>query len=135
MSSPARSTLPLCCSTLSPWRRRLVGAACASSALVVLVLPLTAGPRTADSGDRMGASTLVAAPPATASEDGKATPAAAKPPQTAPADRAADQRRAQRDRGAGGRVRVRAPYTAVDVDPAGGRVRVRAPYTNVDIHW
>jgi hypothetical protein len=35
----------------------------------------------------------------------------------------------------GGRVRVKAPYTSVSVDPDRGRVRVRAPYVNVSVDW
>jgi hypothetical protein len=34
-----------------------------------------------------------------------------------------------------GRVRVKAPYTRVSVDPDYGRVRVRAPYVNLTVRW
>ena len=33
------------------------------------------------------------------------------------------------------RVRVRAPYTKVDVDTRRRRVRIRVPYYNGDIRW
>ncbi len=33
------------------------------------------------------------------------------------------------------RVRVRAPYTKVDVDTKRRRVRIRVPYYNGDIRW
>ena len=36
---------------------------------------------------------------------------------------------------ASGRVRVRAPYTRVRVDPDRGRVRVRAPYVDLSVRW
>ena len=34
-----------------------------------------------------------------------------------------------------GRVRVKAPYTRVSVDPDYGRVRVRAPYVDLTVRW
>ena len=41
--------------------------------------------------------------------------------------------RVQADRS--GRVRVKAPYTRVSVDPDYGRVRVRAPYVDLTVRW
>jgi hypothetical protein len=34
-----------------------------------------------------------------------------------------------------GKVRVKAPYTDVKVDPDRGQLRVRAPYVDLNIRW